>query len=114
MNPISLLWLLSLGSGTLLAALSIPLIRGLVPPNGWYGFRVRRTLENPAVWYPANRYSGWLLLAFGLVLSLVATGLSWLPGIGVETYAWCNLAVVVVGLGLVVVLSFRHLQTLAG
>ena len=113
MDPITLLWLLFVGSGTFLIVLSIPLIQGRIPPNAWYGFRVRRTLENPAVWYPANRYSGWLLLLFAVAFILAASILVSVPGISFETYSWSCLAVVVVGLGKVVFLSFRNLQTLS-
>jgi hypothetical protein len=36
-------------SGFLLAALSVPMIMGKIPPNGLYGFRVRKTMENPEI-----------------------------------------------------------------
>lgn len=56
MNPMTLLWMLFLGGGTVLIGLSLPLIQGRVGPNPWYGFRARRTLEDPRVWSPANSY----------------------------------------------------------
>jgi hypothetical protein len=34
----------------LLSGLSLPLIWRKVGPNPWYGFRVRQTLDDPAVW----------------------------------------------------------------
>ena len=34
-------------TGLLMIVLAVPMIRGKVPPNHWYGFRVRRTLEDP-------------------------------------------------------------------
>ena len=40
--------------GLLVTALSVPLIQKRIPPNPWYGFRVRKTLENRDVWYAAN------------------------------------------------------------
>ncbi len=46
---------------------AIPLILGLVPRNGLYGFRVAKTLKSDAVWYPANRIAGIALLLAGLV-----------------------------------------------
>lgn len=48
-------------------ALAIPLIRGKIPRNYFYGFRTRRTLSSDRVWYPANRASGIALAAAGLV-----------------------------------------------
>jgi len=44
-----------------LIVISIPLIQRRIRPNVWYGFRVRRTLEDPKVWYAANRYSAFHL-----------------------------------------------------
>jgi len=55
-------------TGLLLIILAIPMIRRKVPPNRWYGFRVSRALNDPAVWYPANAYAGKLLFIFGLVV----------------------------------------------
>lgn len=112
MDPILLLFCIFMGSGTLLVALSIPLIRGRIPPNGLYGFRVRRTLENPAVWYPANRYAGWLMLGLGVLFPLAATVLYFVPGMGLQGYAWSCLAVMMVGLALGLFLSFRYLRSL--
>lgn len=50
----------------LFIALAIPLILGVVPRNWFYGLRTRRTLESDALWYPANRFGGWILLAVGV------------------------------------------------
>ena len=52
-------------AGILLAALSIPLILGHVPPNHWYGFRASKTLSSAKLWRAANHYAGWCLLATG-------------------------------------------------
>ena len=52
-------------AGILLAALSIPLILGHVPPNHWYGFRTSKTLSSAKLWRAANHYAGWCLLATG-------------------------------------------------
>jgi uncharacterized membrane protein len=42
----------------IIAVASVPLILGVVPPNGFYGFRTRKTLADPAIWYRANRFAG--------------------------------------------------------
>jgi hypothetical protein len=105
---------LYIGFGALLAGISIPLILRKIPPNPIYGFRVPRTLNNPAIWYDANAYAGVRMLVFGLVLIVAAVGLYAVPGLGVDTYAWSVLAVVVVGLAVVVFQSFRYLRRLPG
>ncbi len=74
-------------SGALLVVLSVPMIMGRIPPNGLYGFRVKKTMENPDIWYPVNAYSGKWLLVDGLGLALAAVGLFFVPGISLEVYS---------------------------
>jgi len=45
------------------AVISMPLILRVVPPNPLYGFRTRATQTNAAIWYAANAFNGWALLA---------------------------------------------------
>lgn len=47
--------------------ISIPLILRLVPPNGVYGFRTSLTRSSPDIWYAANVFSGWALLAAAVI-----------------------------------------------
>jgi hypothetical protein len=56
--------------GIFLAGLSVPLILYKIPPNGYYGFRVRSTYENPKLWYKANAYAGRRFLVVGLGTSV--------------------------------------------
>jgi SdpI/YhfL family protein len=44
-----------------------PLARRRVPPNRWYGVRLRATLSSPAVWYEVNAICGDDLVRLGLV-----------------------------------------------
>lgn len=97
--------------GLLMVALSIPLIRGKVPPNVWYGFRIRLTLENPDIWYPANAYAGRLLIA-GVATSVAALLCALIPGISVDSY---SILVSVLMLGillLLLVFSIRYAKSL--
>ena len=80
----TLLILVYAGMSLLMIVLAVPLIQGRVQPNAWYGFRIRLTLDDPDIWYPANRYAGWLLLAYGLVLMVVTLGLPLLLGMPPE------------------------------
>jgi len=64
--------LLAVGIGGLLLIFgSIPFLLGKVPPNRWAGFRIRATLQDPSLWYPANVYVAKYLLATGVVLTLL-------------------------------------------
>lgn len=84
----------------LVILVSVPLIFQLIPRNRLYGFRIPRTLESDAVWYPANKMAGILLVVAGVIWLLLAI---FLPG-------WPN---DVIGVGLLIVaavLSFVFLS----
>jgi hypothetical protein len=104
---------LFLASGLVMSALSIPLIRRKIPPNGLYGFRIRKTMENPDIWYPANRYAGKWLFGSGICISLAAIALRFVPGFSLDAYALGELIIVVATLSTTVVMSFRFLLLLA-
>jgi uncharacterized membrane protein len=109
---VTLLLILFLVSGAILSGISIPLIQGRVGPNHWYGFRVRRTLDDPKVWYPANRYAGWWSLGLGVVVIVVATALYFVPDIDVAVYASIVGGVAIAGVILGLVQSFGYLGQL--
>lgn len=94
--------------GVLLAVLGVPLMLARVPPNRWYGFRVRRTLSDPSVWYAANRYAGGWMLAAGVACIVVAAAGYFAP-VGFVPYAITCGGVAVGSVAVGVVLSFRHL-----
>jgi uncharacterized membrane protein len=51
--------------------LCIPLVLKLVPPNRLYGFRNRKTLSRPDIWYPANGFAGYALMLAAAVTALI-------------------------------------------
>jgi hypothetical protein len=95
--------------GLLLIALSVPLIRGKIGPNAWYGFRVRRTLEDPAVWYKANAYAGKALIWAAIAMIVGGVALYPVPELDEPAYAIACTVIVFVALGVSVGLSFRFL-----
>jgi uncharacterized membrane protein len=42
----------------LVAAVSIPLMLRLIPPNAVYGVRTRRTMSDSATWFAVNAFGG--------------------------------------------------------
>jgi SdpI/YfhL protein family len=60
-------------SCVLIAAISVPLIFKLVPPNGVYGFRTSLTRRSSDVWYQANAFMGWTLVVAAVVSGTVVT-----------------------------------------
>lgn len=95
-----------------LAAIAIPLIFHLIPPNGLYGFRVRKTMENPEIWYAVNEYFGKRLFAASLVMALAAAGFAFIPGISIDLYSYAVLGVLIVTFGVAMVTSVRYLRSL--
>jgi hypothetical protein len=110
-NGMVVLLVLFVSTGLLLTALSVPLILRKIPPNYLYGFRVKATLENEEVWYPANEYAAKRLLWVGLGTVVTAVVLFLLPIRNVGVYASAVGGVVMVGLTVAVVQSFLYLRT---
>jgi uncharacterized membrane protein len=100
-------------AGVLLALLAIPMVRRRIPPNGLYGFRVPRTIENPDLWYDANEFAGRRLLLCGICTIAAALILSAIPGITLDAYALGCAAVSLGALAVTVVQSCRYLGSLA-
>lgn len=98
--------------GVLLSILSIPMIVKIIKPNSLYGFRVKKTMENPDIWYAVNSYSGKWLLGTGLVIVAAAIGLTYVPSITLDAYAFGMLAVFVVAFAISLVASVRYLNSL--
>jgi uncharacterized membrane protein len=55
--PLNLLWI----------AIGVPLWRGQIAPNRWYGYRTASTLASEEIWYAVNRWSGAALVISGIV-----------------------------------------------
>lgn len=109
------LLLMTLFSGLLLIFLSGPLIMGRVPRNGWYGFRVPKTLSSDKIWYPANRYAGYQLLYAGRIIvlgSLILMLVQWIQPISEAGIATIILFLVLISLSIAIYCSFRYLQRL--
>jgi hypothetical protein len=108
------LMVLFAGSGLLLAAISVPLILRKIGPNPLYGFRVKKTLEDPAVWYPVNAYAARRLLVVGLVICISAILLFLVPGVDLLVYALANGGIALAGLLIAVIQSFLYLRSFSG
>jgi hypothetical protein len=91
------MFILYLVISVLLVGLGIPLLMGWVPPNPLCGFRTARTLQDPDVWYPVNRTTGFWLI----VTSVVASGVSistFTVGLGLPAAPLINLTPVILGI----------------
>src|SRR5205809_2264035 len=53
-----IVFILCLVASGFFVAMGIPCSQGWVRPNRLYGFRTRKTLQDPDVWYPTNSSNG--------------------------------------------------------
>jgi len=85
------MWLFLLGVNVgvalLLVVLSLPMARGAVGPNRWYGLRCRETLEDEEIWYAVNTYFGRRMVAIGLQVAVAAVVLYFVPGMNMVLYS---------------------------
>ncbi len=95
-----------------MVAFCIPLILGRIPPNRLYGFRVRKTLEHPEIWYPVNKYGGARLLMASLLLVVVAIGYIKIPYITTDVYSKAVVATWILGTSIGIISSFRYMGRL--
>lgn len=97
----------------LFIALSLPLILRKVPPNNWYGVRVKKTLENEDVWYEANACFGKDFLIASLTVLLACIGLFFLMNrMTISTFLIIVSTVLMAPYVVAVVKSFLNLRRL--
>ena len=75
MNESAAMALLFVAVGILFVGLGVPLLRGRVPPNDWYGCRTSATLSDERVWYAKNRVTGRDMIVGGGVIIACALAL---------------------------------------
>jgi hypothetical protein len=87
--------------GPVLVLTSLPLIFRWVPPNRFYGLRIRATLRNESVWYDANALSGRHMFALGLFLVFLEFVLP--PSVRIATLR----VIASIGFAAIIVLDWR-------
>jgi uncharacterized membrane protein len=75
MTEITFAALLFLLVGVLYIGLGIPLLKGRIPPNRFYGARTRKTLSDERIWYAVNRVTGRDLIIGGVAVMITAVGI---------------------------------------
>ena len=93
------------GIGILSIAIGLPLADRRIPPNRWYGVRLRETFADRHVWYETNAQAGRDLMLLGALFVVLALGLAdVLPT--ARFVMWCG-PVFVLGALLITVRSLR-------
>jgi uncharacterized membrane protein len=97
-------------TGMLLALICLPMAMGKVSPNRWYGFRTKKTMSDPTIWYETNRFSGRAGVVAGVFILISAITLG-VFGHGVE---WATHLQIGIALGAVMVMLVYSLWRLKG
>ncbi len=99
------------GIGLLTVLIGLPLAFQRVKPNRIYGFRTRRTLSDPKIWYRANRILGLNLVVAGISIAVntaIVVALSgYLPGLPVLVV---NLLVFILAMAVAIAHSVQALS----
>ena len=104
--------LLFAGTGLLLVALAVPLVRRRVKPNVLYGLRVPATFSDEWVWYEANAKSGRDLLIVGILQFVMALALAREARINEATYSIVNAAILLVAVVIAAIIGWRRANAL--
>jgi hypothetical protein len=66
----------SIFCGILFIMISLPLLRGSIPMNRFYGFRISKAFTSDANWYAINKYGAKVLILWSIVM--IASGVLFL------------------------------------
>jgi UPF0716 family protein affecting phage T7 exclusion len=58
----------SIFCGILFIVISLPLLRGSIPMNRFYGFRISKAFTSDANWYAINKYGAKALILWSIVM----------------------------------------------
>lgn len=100
-------------SGLLIALVSIPLIKGIVPPNVYYGYRTAKTLSSDSIWYKANKRAGLYLMAAGILVAIASTTCLFFRCLfSLTELGYLLMAIMAVLIGIAITLSALYIRTL--
>ena len=99
-------------SGILLIIVAIPMIRGKVKPNAWYGFRMPITQKSDEMWYPSNAYAGKGLVVAGVIVILKAIFILVFLNLTADQYAIVMTIILLGALFVMFAFSYRFAKKL--
>lgn len=110
MPPLFVTYLIPFGIPIISFIISLPLVARKMPPNYWYGFRTRKTLSDPTIWYEAN-YLGGLNLLYASIAALCINGVlyAFVPG---SLFMLCGSLVTLITTVIALSISMKQLREL--
>ena len=108
MDEITKATLLFSSVGVLYFGLGVPLLRGRVRPNHWYGCRTKKTLSDEKIWYAVYRVTGRdLIIAGAMLVGSSAVIFAFGRGMNPDYATLILLAVLMLSVARMAVNSFR-------
>ena len=99
-------------SGFLLMLAGIPMRRGKVKPNAWYGFRLPITQKSDEMWYPTNAYAGKGLVVVGGIVMVTAVLLPLLFNLTADNYVIVMTVILLAAIFILFGFSYRYAKKL--
>jgi uncharacterized membrane protein len=110
MMPKLILCAVYCGAALVIMLLQWPLICRKIPPNSFYGFRVKKTMQDPEVWYAVNVVAGKRFAAAGFFIIVGAIAFYFIPNWRLEHYSLSCLLVTLFSVGYALIESIRFLR----
>lgn len=80
MNPINLILGLSFViCGIIFILMSLPLLKGTIKMNNWYGVRFKKSFESDENWFKINKYGSQQLIKWSVLLILIGVITLFIP-----------------------------------
>lgn len=71
--------LVHLACATVCIVVSVPLMKGYVKMNGWYGIRIKKAFKSDENWYKINAYGGKRFIIWSLLLVITGVASFFIP-----------------------------------
>ena len=105
MNPLAIIHIIV---ALVIIGASLPLVKRKIKRNQWYGIRIPEAFKSEERWLEINQYGGRLMVRLGVVIAITAGGSLSLPKKYWAIYGLSEVAVILIGLGIVTILIFRY------
>jgi uncharacterized membrane protein len=86
----------------------LPLVKRKIKRNQWYGIRIPEAFKSEERWLEINQYGGRLMVRLGVVIAITASSCLVLPKKYWAIYGLSEVAVILLGLGVVTIFIFRY------
>src|SRR5579859_4595039 len=112
MSNLQLLMVMYVVMGLVVVGLAIPLVLRRIKPNPFYGVRLGRIMKDEKLWYAANAYVGWWMIALGVLTAILAVVLPMFPHVSILRYTLGVLGIIGVGTLVATIFCWRYIRSI--